>query len=96
MNIEVCMKKINKKEFKKARDRVEMTPGEMLATIRNLQGLTQTQLAKMAGMTQANISNMEAGRQKIGRERSLVLAKALKVHPAVILFPNYQVDFQAA
>lgn len=90
------MKKINKKEFKQARDRVEMSPGEMLATLRNLQGLTQSQLAERTGMSQANISNMEAGRQKIGRERALVLAKALKVHPAVILFPNYQVDFKAA
>jgi hypothetical protein len=34
---------------------------------------------------------MESGRQQIGRERALVLAKALNVHPAVIMFPNYKV-----
>ena len=39
---------------------------------------------------------MESGRQQIGRERALVLAKALKVHPAIIMFPNYQVGQEAA
>lgn len=90
------MKKINKREFVYATDTVKMTPGEMLATLRQLQELTQSELAKKAGMTQANISNMESGRQQIGRERALILAKALKVHPAVILFPNYEVHSEAA
>ena len=68
----------------------------MLATLRNLQGLTQSALAKLTHMTQANISSMESGRQQIGRDRALALAKALKVHPAVIMFPNYRVTDVAA
>lgn len=90
------MKKINKKDFVAGEDPVSMTPGEMLATLRSLQGLTQGELAKLTGMTQANISNMESDRQQIGRDRALVLAKALKVHPAVIMFPNYRVEDEAA
>lgn len=90
------MKRINKKDFVAGDDPVSMTPGDMLATLRNLQGLTQNQLAKRAGMTQSNISNMESGRQQIGRDRALVLAKALKVHPAVIMFPNYRTEEEAA
>lgn len=90
------MKKFNKKDFVQSHDPVDMTPGEMLATLRNLQGLTQSELAKKALMTQANISSMESGRQQIGRDRALVLAKVLKVHPAVIMFPNYQVIKEAA
>ena len=90
------MKKINKKDFVAGTDPISLTPGEMLATLRNLQGLTQAELAKMTKMTQANISNMESGRQQIGRERALILAKALKVHPAVIMFPNYKVAEEAA
>lgn len=90
------MKKINKKDFAAGEDPVSMTPGDMLATLRNLQELTQGKLAKLTGMTQANISNMESGRQQIGRDRALVLAKALKVHPAVIMFPNYKVEDEAA
>lgn len=90
------MKKINKKDFVIAEDPTSMTPGEMLTTLRNLQELTQSDLAEMTGMTQANISSMESGRQQIGRDRALVLAKALKVHPAVIMFPNYRVQDEAA
>lgn len=90
------MKKINKKDFIVGHDPISMTPGEMLISLRNLQELTQNDLAKMTGMTQANISNMESGRQQIGRDRALVLAKALKVHPAVIMFPNYRVEDVAA
>ena len=85
------MKKIKKKDFVSGRDPITMTPGEMLATLRQLQGLTQSELADKTGMTQANISSMESGRQQIGRDRAITLAVALKVHPAVILFPNYQV-----
>ncbi len=90
------MKKINKKDFVSSEDSLSMTPGEMLATLRNLQGLTQSQLAKASGMTQANISSLESGRQQIGRERALALATALKIHPAVIMFPNYRVIDLAA
>ncbi len=90
------MKKINKKNFVEAQDPISMTPGEMLTTIRHLQNLTQSELAKQTGMTQANISSMESGRQQIGRDRALILAKILKVHPAVIMFPNYKVFDEAA
>ncbi|MBS1256975.1 MAG: hypothetical protein MAG551_00010 [Candidatus Scalindua arabica] len=40
-------------------------------------------------MSQSNISALETNTRNIGRDRALVLAKALKVHPAVILFPDY-------
>ncbi|MFH0798671.1 MAG: helix-turn-helix transcriptional regulator [Pseudomonadota bacterium] len=90
------MKKINKRDFVAGEDPTCLTPGEMLATLRNLQGLTQSKLARLSGMTQANISSMESGRQQIGRDRAVALAKALKVHPAVIMFPNYQVIRKAA
>jgi transcriptional regulator with XRE-family HTH domain len=80
------------KDFVKAKINVEMTPGEMLKTIRELQELSQSELAKLAGMTQSNISALETGARQIGRERAIVLAKALKVHPAVILFPDYSLN----
>ncbi|MBF0103759.1 MAG: helix-turn-helix transcriptional regulator [Deltaproteobacteria bacterium] len=86
------MRKINKKNFEKAKDHIKMTPGEMLVTLRKLQDISQNDLSEMTGMSQSNISNMESGRQQIGRDRALVLAQALKVHPSVILFPDYQMD----
>jgi transcriptional regulator with XRE-family HTH domain len=90
------MKRINKSDFVKGQDPIAVSPGEMLATLRQLQGLTQSELAKKAKMTQANISSMESGRQQIGRDHAIALAKVLKVHPAVIMFPNYQLKEKAA
>lgn len=87
-------KKIRKSEFAPAKDTVAATPGEMLAALRKLQGLSQNDLARRTGIAQANISGMEKGRRQIGRERAVALARALKVHPAVILFPNYQLEIE--
>jgi transcriptional regulator with XRE-family HTH domain len=86
------MKRLKREQFLPAHDRIVMTPGEMLSTLRGLQKLTQAQLAGLTGISQANISSLECGRQQIGRDRALVLARALKVHPAVIMFPNYTVS----
>lgn len=83
--------KINKKDFVKARVNISITPGQMLKTIRELQGLSQLELANMTGISQSNLSSLETDARQIGRERAIVLSKALKVHPAVILFPDYDV-----
>lgn len=80
---------MKKKNLMRANVNIKMTPGEMLKVLRELQGLSQSELAELAGMSQSNISALESGTRQIGRERSLVLAKALKVHPAVILFPDF-------
>lgn len=68
-----------------------MTPGEMLKILRELQELSQKDLAKLAGMSQSNISALENGTRQIGRERALTLSKALKLHPSVILFPDFDI-----
>mgnify|MGYP001165553768 CR=1 FL=1 len=81
--------KINKKDFVRAKVNVDITPAEMLKVLRELQGMTQTELAKRSGLTQSNISAMENGSSQIGRGRALKLALALKTHPAVILFPDF-------
>lgn len=83
--------RINKKDFVKSKVNISITPGQMLRTLRELQGISQLELANMTGITQSNISSLETDARQIGRERALVLAKALKVHPAVILFPDYDV-----
>jgi transcriptional regulator with XRE-family HTH domain len=71
---------------------ISITPGEMLRTIRELQELTQGELARLTGIAQSNLSALETGARELGRERALVLAKALKVHPAVLLFPDFDVS----
>ena len=83
---------MNKNNFIKAKVNINVTPGEMLKTLRELQGFSQKELADIAGMSQSNISALETNIRNIGRDRALILAKALKVHPAVILFPNFTMD----
>ena len=86
------MKPIKKKEFRKARVQITVTPGEMLRTIRELQELSQRELAELTGISQSHISAMENGTSQIGRDRALKLALALKTHPAVILFPDFDIS----
>ena len=83
---------MNTEEFEPAKVNVSITPGEMLKTLRELQELTQNQLAEATGISQSNISSMETNAKNIGRDRALILAKAPKVHSAVILFPDYQTE----
>ena len=42
-------------------------------------------------MNQSNISAIENGSRQMGRERAMALAKALHVHPAVLLFPDFDI-----
>ncbi len=81
--------RISSAELVPARVGISITPGEMLRTIRELQELTQSELAATTGIAQSNLSALENGARELGRERALVLAKALKVHPAVLLFPDF-------
>lgn len=83
--------KINKKDFVKAKVHAHLTPGEALKMLRELQGLTQADLAKITGISQSNISALESNTRQMGRERAIVFAKALKVHPAVLLFPDFDI-----
>lgn len=85
-------KKIKKSEFARARTKRPVPPHEMLKTLRELQGLSQNQLAELTGISQSNLSALESGARKIGRERAITLAKALKVHPAVILFSDFDIN----
>lgn len=71
---------------------IEVTPGEMLRAIRELQELTQSELARKSGISQSNISALETGARDLGRDRALVLARVLKVHPAVLLFPDFDIS----
>ena len=60
-------------------DRVfpESTPGKVLRGARGLKAMTQIQLAKLAGVRPAHISDMENGRRTISREMAKKLGRAL-------------------
>ena len=67
----------------------KLTPGEALKIARELQGLSQSELARRTHIAQSALSAIESGETELGLKRVAVLAKALKVHPAVIAFPDW-------
>jgi transcriptional regulator with XRE-family HTH domain len=77
------------KEFVKSKSRIKLSQGEMLRIIREKNELTQSELAALSGLTQATISSLEANRISLGVERAKAIAKILKVHPAVLVFPDW-------
>jgi Uncharacterized protein conserved in bacteria len=83
------------KEFRPAKKRIEVTVGESVRIIRELQELSQNQLSELTSIPQATISAIENGRVNLGVERAKVLARALKCHPAVLLFPGWDVPLES-
>ena len=84
------------KEFRPAKKRVTVSVGESVRIVRELQGLSQNQLAQRTGIHQATLSAIENDRVRLGVERAKVLAKALKCHPAVLVFPGWEDHLQTA
>ena len=70
-----------------ARKRIEVSVGESVRILRELQELNQTQLSELTRIPRATISAIENGRIELGVERAKVLAHALRCHPAVLVFP---------
>ena len=83
-------------EFRSAKRRVNVSVGESVRIIRELQDLSQNQLAHLTGIPQSTISAIENDRVSLGVERAKILARALKCHPAVLVFPGWEVDQQSA
>ena len=84
------------KEFRPARKRVEVSVGEAVRILRELQVLSQSQLSRVTGIPQATISAIENGRVNLGVERAEIFARALKCHPAVLVFPGWEVPLAHA
>jgi len=77
------------------RTSLRLTPGRAVRIYREAQGLTQAALAKLAGLTQATVSSIESGRATLGIERAKKIARALKLHPAAIAFPDWDMESAA-
>jgi transcriptional regulator with XRE-family HTH domain len=82
--------------YRAAKKRVDVTVGESVRILRELQELSQSDLARLTGIPQTTISAIENDRVNLGVERSRVLARALKCHPAVLVFPGWEVPLDSA
>jgi len=83
------------KNFTKATQTIKVSVGESVRIIRELQELSQNQLALLTNIPQSTLSAIENNRINLGVERAKTLAHALKCHPAVLVFPGWNVS-QAA
>lgn len=83
-------------DYHKAQRRIEVSVGESVRIIRELQELSQNDLSALTGIPQSTISAIERDRVNLGVERAKVLARALKVHPAVLVFPGWDVERESA
>lgn len=83
-------KAINEPNLKPAKQHAKLSTGEVISMLRELKGWTQEELAKRSGISPTNLSLLENDRVEIGKKRVEQLAKAFGVHPAIIMFPEYE------
>jgi len=83
-------------EYRKAKKRVDVSIGESVRILRELQEYSQNGLSELTGIPQSTISAIERDRVRLGVERAKVLARALRCHPAVLVFPGWDVEHESA
>ena len=83
------------KDYRKAKKLVEVSVGDSVKIMRELQELSQNELAALTGIPQSTLSAIENNRVNLGVERAKVLAKALRCHPAVLVFPGWDLESAA-
>jgi transcriptional regulator with XRE-family HTH domain len=86
----------NMKDYKEAKKRTDVSVGESVKIIRELQELSQNELSLITGIPQSTLSAIEHDKINLGVERAKVLARALKCHPAVLVFPGWDVNGEIA
>lgn len=89
-------RRVSMKNFRTAKRRIEVSVGESVRVLRELQELSQNDLAGLTGIPQSTISAIENDRVRLGVERAKVLSRALKCHPAVLVFPGWDVEIADA
>ncbi len=84
------------KDYKEAQKRTDVSIGESVKIIRKLQELSQNELASITGIPQSTLSAIEHDKINLGVERAKTLARALQCHPAVLVFPGWDIRHEKA
>ncbi len=84
------------KDFMNSPSRAKVSIGDSVRIIRELQELSQNQLSTLTGIPQSTLSAIEHDKVNLGVERAKVLARALKCHPAVLVFPGWSINDERA
>jgi transcriptional regulator with XRE-family HTH domain len=83
-------------QFRPAKRRAKVSIGESVHIVRELQGFSQNKLSQLGGIPRATLSVIENDRVRLGVERAKVLARALRCHPAVLVFPGRELPVETA
>jgi transcriptional regulator with XRE-family HTH domain len=83
-------------DYRKATKRIDVSTGDSVRILRELQEMSQNDLAAVTGIPQSTISAIENDRIRFGVDRAKVLAKVLRCHPAVLVFPGWDVEHESA
>ena len=83
-------------DYRLAKRSIDVSVGESVKILRELQELSQNELAKISRIPQSTISAIENDRVQLGVERAKVLARALRCHPAVLVFPGWDIEHESA
>jgi len=84
------------KDYQESPNREKVSIGESVRIIRELQELSQNALSTLTGIPQSTLSAIEHDKVNLGVERAKVLAIALQVHPAVLVFPGWNIEKKEA
>lgn len=80
----------NIKDFLPGKSHASLSTGEVIRMLRELKEWTQEELSTRSGISPTNLSALENDRVDIGKRRAELLAKAFNIHPAIIMFPEYE------
>lgn len=84
------------KDYKIAKKQIDVTVGVSVRIIRELQEMSQNELSEATGIPQSTLSAIENDRINLGVERANQLARILKCHPAVLVFPGWDIKNENA
>jgi transcriptional regulator with XRE-family HTH domain len=82
--------KTSRGTFGAAKAHTVLSTGEVIRMLRKLKGWTQAELERRSAISVSNISLLENEKVEIGKKRAEQLARAFDVHPAIIMFPEYE------
>ena len=78
-------KKFNMKDFRPARRWIDLSTGDSVRIMRELNELTQTQLAEKTGIPVDTLAAIENDQLALDVEHAAILATALHVDPCILL-----------
>jgi len=82
-------------EYQPAKPNIKVSPGESVRILRELQELSQNELADLTRIPESTLSAIEDDQLELDVERAKIIARVLKCHPAVLVFPGWDVNAES-